>query len=103
MTQLCEAPLHAAFVRYGDAKAVPALRSLPFWLVLLLRLAVDGLLWGAGLHGSLSTQSVRWPLNGLALVALIHGSINPFSKVLNVYWAGVLSSKIGRASCRERV
>ena len=42
------------------------------------------------LHGALSAAALRVPVNALALVALAYGSINPFHKQINCYWAGGL-------------
>ena len=84
--------MHALFLSFGDAKAVPALRALPFGYMLLARLGFDALVWAAGLQGCLAAPAIRWPLNALACVAIAYGSVDPFRKNVNVYWAGALGA-----------
>jgi hypothetical protein len=88
-----EAPLHALFLRYGDAKAVPTLSQLPFFVLFLARLALQlGGEW-LGLVGYLKDYSM--PINTLLLGLLVYSSIEPFRKRLNCYWAGVFGWVVG--------
>ena len=88
-----EAPLHAAIWRYGDAQAVSAVRSLPAWLLLvcaIAALAYHPFAQGC-LRGALSDSVYRLPLMACALCALVHGSVHPFQKRANCYWAAAIA------------
>eukprot|EP01013_Petalomonas_cantuscygni_P018086 TRINITY_DN35423_c0_g1_i1.p1 TRINITY_DN35423_c0_g1~~TRINITY_DN35423_c0_g1_i1.p1 ORF type:complete len:303 (+),score=18.44 TRINITY_DN35423_c0_g1_i1:95-1003(+) len=83
-----EVPLHAMYLRFGDGQALPVVRSVPYVAIVGGYVCAHALIYVAGLRGCLF--HVRWHLNVAAWVALAYGSVSPFEKRANVYWAAVV-------------
>lgn len=85
-----EAPFHALIWRFGDGKALPTTQPLLLWLLVVALIAApvynDDVKELA--HGALAAPTLRLPLNVAAVCALYYGSVDPFQKRLNCYWAG---------------
>ena len=79
---MCEAPLQALFLRFGDAKAIPAARLLPWPVVFAARLGLEILVCCTVARGSLASPEVRLPLNAVAMLAVGYGGISPFAKTV---------------------